>query len=151
MRCFRRLKDKVNAENDDGKSVSSSSSASRKDSLAEICKQTPQVLLHRISPSTISRYKSNESIDSGNCLQIMSSYDASPIITSPSARLERELLIQTPPPEPSLSTSTPKSTRNLHLYSNESSAREVRAKRPLSEEKASSDVARRKILRDSVS
>lgn len=137
----------MNSESSDGKSINSSPSVSQKNLLVEMCKQTtPRVLLHRISCLTTSR-KSNEAIDSGNCLQITSSYDA--LIESPSMYPERSLLIQTPPPEPSFGTSTPISTRNS--YSSDFSARGGRVKRPSSEREISPDIPRHKILRDSVS
>lgn len=147
MECFRRLKDKINSENDDAKGISSTPNKNHKDLPADIggCKRAvPRVVLHRISPSTISHYKSNESLDSG--LQITSSYDA--LIKSPSGHPERSLLIQTPPPEPSFGTSTPISTRNRNSYSSGSLAQGV--KRPSSEREISPDISRRKILRDSV-
>ncbi|XP_071564206.1 condensin-2 complex subunit D3 isoform X1 [Temnothorax nylanderi] len=148
-RYQRRLKDKIISENDDGKSSSSSPNVSHKE-LAEICKQTtPRVLLHRISRSTISCCKSNESVESGNRSQIASSYDA--LIKGSSVHPERSLLIQTPPPEPSFGTSTPILTQNLDSYSNESPAQGIRVKRPLSDQEISPDISRRKILRDSVS
>lgn len=139
----------MNSENGDGKSINSSPSVSQKDSLIEICKQTtPRILLHRISCSTTPR-KSNESVDSGNCLQITSSYDS--LIESPSMHPERSLLIQTPPPEPSFGTSTPILTRNLNSYSSDFSARRERVKRSSSEREISPDTPRHKILRDSMS
>lgn len=139
MQCFRRLKDKINSEHDD--SISPSSNVSHKDLLVEMCKQTtPRVLLHRISSSTISRYKSTESLNSDTCLRITSPYDA--LIKSPSVHLER-LLIQTPPPEPNICTSTPIS-RKLNSYSNESPTREARVKRPSRKREMSPDIQRRK-------
>ncbi|KYN01400.1 PREDICTED: condensin-2 complex subunit D3-like [Cyphomyrmex costatus] len=88
----RRLKDKINSENN-GES-SSSANIGNNDSLIGTCKRaTPRVLLHRISPSLLT-----------------SSYDK--LIASP-VHLER-LLLQTPPPEPSFITSTPTLTQNLN-------------------------------------
>jgi len=139
----------MNSESSDGKNINSSLSVSQKDLLVEMCKQTtPRVLLHRISYSTTSR-KSNEAMDSGNCLQITQSYDA--LIESPSMHPERSLLIQTPPPEPSFGTSTPISTRKLNSCSSDFSARGKRMKRPSSEREISPVIPRHKILRDSVS
>ncbi|KAG5323912.1 CNDD3 protein, partial [Acromyrmex heyeri] len=117
-RYQRRLKDKINSENDDGKS--SSLSISSKDSLADIRKRIPRVLLQRISPSTHT---------SGNEL-----------ITSP-VHLER-LLLQTPPPEPSFSTSTPILTQSPKSYSSD-----FPAKRKRSDERELSPNISRKNLR----
>ncbi|XP_025990502.1 condensin-2 complex subunit D3 isoform X2 [Solenopsis invicta] len=147
-RYQRKLRDKINFENDDNRSISLSPTACDRDSLAEICKRTtPRVLLQRVSTSTISRYKSNESIVSDNCLQIAPSYM---LIESPLVHPERTLLIQTPPPEPSFSTSTPILTRDLRSCSNDTPTRRKR-KTSSNERGLSPDPVRRKILTDNVS
>ncbi|XP_011689706.1 PREDICTED: condensin-2 complex subunit D3-like [Wasmannia auropunctata] len=141
----RRLRDKINSESDDGKSINSSPSVSHKDMQAQAKQAVPRVLLRRISSSMISRYKSNESLNSDNCLQTTPSYDA--LIKSP--QLERLLLIQTPPPEPNFCTSTPISSRNSRPSSRASDSSARGKKRSSSEREISPDISRRKIRRDS--
>jgi len=141
VQCFRRQKDKINPENDESRSINSSPSTSHKDLSVDTRKRAVSRVPHcHVSPSIL-HCKSNESADSSN-LQITPSYDA--LIKSPSIHLER--LLQTPPPESSLGTSTPILTRNS--YFNDFSARKM--KRPSSEKGISPDVPQRKILRDSV-
>ncbi|XP_011881750.1 PREDICTED: condensin-2 complex subunit D3-like [Vollenhovia emeryi] len=145
-RYQRRLKDKINSESDNVESVKSSPRVRHKDLLVKKCEQMiPRVILHRISSLT-PHYESNESADPDNCPQITSSYDA--LIKDPSVHPERSLLIQTPPPEPSLVTSTPISTRNLN--SSDSPVREARIESPSNARETSQDISRHEILRDSV-
>lgn len=73
----------------------------------------PKILLHRLSPSMIMRYK-NRSVGSGICLQQLTTPYDDMLDTNPSVHLERLLSIQTPPPEPNLVSSTPISIRNSY-------------------------------------
>jgi len=140
VQCFRRQKDKINPENDESRSINLSPSTSHKDLSTDTRKRAVSRVPHcHVSP--ILHCKSNESANSSN-FQIKPSYVA--LIRSPSIHLER--LLQTPPPESSLSTSTPILTRNS--YFSDFPARKV--KRPSSEQGISPNVPRRKILRDSV-
>ncbi|KAL0120138.1 hypothetical protein PUN28_008060 [Cardiocondyla obscurior] len=128
----RRLKDKNNFESDDDEINNSSLNVNHKDSLMEkMCKRATSLVVHdRISSSALPLNKSSESVDSSNCSQSTSSYDA--LIESP-VHSERSLRIQTPPPGPSFATSTPILTRHLDPYFNTSPARKVCAKRPPNE------------------
>ncbi|XP_070167950.1 condensin-2 complex subunit D3 [Polyergus mexicanus] len=115
-RYQQKLKDKAVSENDNSRSANSSFIINHKDNseLLNLCRRSmPKILLHRLSPSMIMRYK-NRSVDSGICLQQLATPYDDTLVANPSAHLERLLSIQTPPPEPNLISSTPISIRNSY-------------------------------------
>ncbi|CAL1675593.1 unnamed protein product [Lasius platythorax] len=98
----RKLKDKTLSESDNDRNANSSFNISHSSSseLSDLCRRsTPKIILHRLSPSMIMRYKKDRSVDSD---------------TDPSVHLERLLSIQTPPPEPNIVSSTPISTQKSY-------------------------------------
>lgn len=111
--CFRKLKDKTTSESD-GRSANSSFMNHRNHSeLLDLCRRsTPKIVLHRLPPSMIMRYR-NKSIDSGICSQQLAT-PCDDTLDPNSTHLERLLSIQTPPPEPSLVSGTSTSTQNSY-------------------------------------